>query len=55
MEFGEEAARRRQQHFERKAQDPSLGMHGFAVMAGPESLPPDVFTDAYKQRVLHGH
>ena len=55
MEFGEEAARRRQQHFERKAQDPSLGMHGFAVMAGPESLPPDVFTDAFQQRVLHGH
>jgi hypothetical protein len=26
-----------------------------SVMAGPESLPPDVFTDAYKQRVLHGH
>lgn len=55
MEFGEEAARRRQQHFERKAQDPSLGMHGFAVMAGPETLPPEVFTETYQQRVLHGH
>jgi hypothetical protein len=30
----------------------SLGMHGVAVMAGPEVLPPDVFTDAYRARVL---
>ena len=55
MEFGEEAARRRLSYHERRAQDPSLGMHGFAVMAGPEMLPPDVFTDAFQQRVLNGH
>jgi hypothetical protein len=30
----------------------SLGMHGVAVMAGPDVLPPEVFTDAYRARVL---
>jgi 2-polyprenyl-6-methoxyphenol hydroxylase-like FAD-dependent oxidoreductase len=55
MEFGEEAARRRLSYHERRAQDPSLGMHGFAVMAGPEMPPPEVFTEAFQQRVLYGH
>lgn len=55
MEFGEEAARRRLSYHERRAQDPSLGMAGFAVMAGPEMPPPEVFTDAFQQRVLNGH
>jgi hypothetical protein len=30
-------------------------MAGFAVMAGPEMPPPEVFTDAFQQRVLNGH
>jgi hypothetical protein len=55
MEFGEDAARRRLSYHERRAQDPSLGMAGFAVMAGPEMPPPEVFTDAFQQRVLNGH
>ena len=33
MEFGEAAKARRRRHFERSAQDPTLGMHGIAVMA----------------------
>jgi len=30
----------------------TLGMHGVAVMAGPEVLPPETFTEAYRARVL---
>ena len=52
MEFGEAAKARRHSLFERSAVDPSLKMHAFAVMAGPESLPPEVFTDAHRDRVL---
>jgi len=51
-EFGEAAARRRRHHFERTAADPSLGAHAFAVMAGPETLPPEVFTPEHRARVL---
>lgn len=53
-EFGPEARARRRGHFERSAADPSLGMHGFAVMAGPETLPPEVFSPEHRARVL-GH
>ena len=52
MEFGEAAQARRRSLFERSAADPTLRMHAFAVMAGPESLPPEVFTDAHRDRVL---
>jgi 2-polyprenyl-6-methoxyphenol hydroxylase-like FAD-dependent oxidoreductase len=52
MEFGEAARARRRGLFERSAADPSLRSHAFAVMAGPETLPAEIFTDAYRDRVL---
>ncbi len=52
MEFGEAARERRRRLFERSAADPSLRAHAVAVMAGPESLPPDMFTEAHRARVL---
>jgi len=52
MEFGEAAQARRRSLFERAAVDPGLKAHAFAVMAGPETLPPEVFTDAHRDRVL---
>jgi len=52
MEFGEAAKARRHSLFERAATDPSLKAHGFAVMAGPEAMPPEIFTDQHRARVL---
>jgi 2-polyprenyl-6-methoxyphenol hydroxylase-like FAD-dependent oxidoreductase len=52
MEFGEAARERRRLFHERSGADPTLGMHAVAVMAGPEALPPDFFTDAHRVRVL---
>jgi 2-polyprenyl-6-methoxyphenol hydroxylase-like FAD-dependent oxidoreductase len=52
MEFGEVAKARRASLFERAAADPSLRMHAFAVMAGPESVPETMFTEAHRARVL---
>jgi len=52
MEFGETAKERRRRHFEQAAADPSLRMHAFAVMAGPESVPGDFFTEEHRDRVL---
>jgi hypothetical protein len=52
MEFDSVARERRRTYHERLAADMSLGMHGVAVMAGPDVLPPEVFTDAYRARVL---
>jgi 2-polyprenyl-6-methoxyphenol hydroxylase-like FAD-dependent oxidoreductase len=52
MEFGEEAQARRRSLFERSAVDPSLKATAFAVMAGPETLPPELFTDEHRARVL---
>ncbi|MFC3068523.1 FAD-dependent oxidoreductase [Phenylobacterium soli] len=52
MEFGEAARERRRSLFERSAADPSLKAHAFAVMAGPESLPAELFTDDHRARVL---
>jgi menaquinone-9 beta-reductase len=52
MEFGEDAKARRRRLFEQGAVDPSLRAHGFAVMAGPEALPPEMFTEAHRARVL---
>jgi len=54
MEFGEAAARRRRSYHERSAQDPSLSFHAVAIMAGPENLPLEAFTDAQRARVLAG-
>lgn len=51
-EFGDEAKERRRSYFERSKADPSLGAHGFAVMAGPEVLPPEMFTPEHRARVL---
>jgi len=54
MEFGDDARERRRSLFERAAVDPSLRAHSFAVMAGPETLPAEIFTDAHRARVLGG-
>ena len=51
-EFGDQASQRRHSYFERAASDPMLGLHGFAVMGGPEAAPPETFTAAYRERVL---
>lgn len=52
MEFGEEAQARRDRYHHAGAVDPTLKLHGFAVMAGPEVAPPDIFTEAHWQRVV---
>ena len=52
MEFGDEARARRKRYHERSAADPTLGMHGFAIMGGPDSVPDEIFTDAHMKRVL---
>ena len=54
-EFGEEARERRRSYDERKAADPSLGSHAFAIMAGPETLPPEMFTEEHRANVLGTH
>lgn len=51
-EFGEDAKARRRRHFERTAEDPSLGAYGFAIMGGPELAPPEIFTPEFRARVL---
>jgi 2-polyprenyl-6-methoxyphenol hydroxylase-like FAD-dependent oxidoreductase len=53
-EFGEAPRARRRSYHERSAADPSLGAHAFAVMAGPETLPPEMFTPEHRARVLEG-
>ncbi len=52
MEFGVAARERRRLHFERSATDPTLGIHGVAVMAGPEAAPAEFFTEQHRARVL---
>lgn len=54
MEFGDIPRRRRQSYHERAAADPTLGLHGVAVMAGPDVPPAEVFTEAHRERVLTG-
>lgn len=54
MEFGEAARVRRKRYHERSAADPSLGMHAFAIMGGPESVPAEIYTEAHRARVLQG-
>lgn len=52
MEFGEAAKARRHRYHELGATDPTLKLHGVAVMAGPEVAPPEIFTEAHRARVL---
>lgn len=52
MEFGEAAKARRASLHERTVADPSLRMHAVAVMAGPEAVPAEMFTEAHRARVL---
>ena len=52
MEFGAAARARRHSLDERAAADPSLKMHSFAVMAGPENAPAEMFTAQHRARVL---
>ncbi len=52
MEFGPAAQARRDRYHEQGALDPTLKLHGVAVMAGPEAAPPEIFTDAHWQRVV---
>ena len=54
MEFGEGPRERRKRVFERGQSDPALMMHAFAVMAGPEVPPAEVFTEEHRARVLEG-
>lgn len=54
MEFGPEAQARRHRYHARGAADPTLKLHGVAVMAGPEVAPPEIFTEAHRARVLEG-
>jgi 2-polyprenyl-6-methoxyphenol hydroxylase-like FAD-dependent oxidoreductase len=54
MEFGEAARERRRRYHEASAADPTLGLHGFAIMGGPENAPPEIFTEAHRIRVLGG-
>lgn len=51
-EFGPEAAARRKRYHQLQSEDSSIGAHGFAVMAGPETVPPEIFTPAHRARVL---
>ncbi len=54
MEFGEAARARRQRYYARSEADMSLGLHAFAVMAGPEVAPAEIFTEAHRARVMGG-
>jgi 2-polyprenyl-6-methoxyphenol hydroxylase-like FAD-dependent oxidoreductase len=53
-EFGDAARERRRLYHARSAADPMLKAHGLAVMAGPEILPPELFTPEHRARVLEG-
>jgi 2-polyprenyl-6-methoxyphenol hydroxylase-like FAD-dependent oxidoreductase len=50
--FGERGRARRLAHMQAADQDMSLRAHVLAVMAGPETAPPEAFTDAHRARVL---
>lgn len=54
MEFGPEARARRRSYHARGALDPTLKLHGVAVMAGPELAPAEIFTEAHWARVMEG-
>jgi hypothetical protein len=52
MAFGPEAAARRKDLHDRSRIDPGLKAHAFAVLAGPETVPAELFTEAHRARVL---
>lgn len=52
MEFGDTARERRRRYHEGSAADPMLGLHGVAVLAGPEAVPPEIFEPAHVARVV---
>ena len=52
MEFGEAAKARREAYHRRRAEDPTIGMHGMAILAGPETVPAEFFTEAHRRNVL---
>lgn len=52
MEFGEEAKARRLRHYTTAATNPEVGAHAAAVLAGPEMLPPEFFTEEHRARAL---
>jgi 2-polyprenyl-6-methoxyphenol hydroxylase-like FAD-dependent oxidoreductase len=52
MEFGTRARARRQRYHDMMLTDPSIGLHGMAVMAGPETAPAEIFTPEHRARVL---
>ncbi|MBS0278471.1 MAG: FAD-dependent monooxygenase [Proteobacteria bacterium] len=52
MEFGDAAKEKRRRYHEATAKDMSVGLHGFAVMAGPETAPAEIFTPQHRARVL---
>ncbi len=52
MEFDDAAKARRHRYHELGVVDPTLKLHGVAVMAGPEVAPPEIFTEAHRARVL---
>ncbi len=52
MEFGEEATARRLSYHQRRAEDPAVGSHSVAILAGPEKVSAGCFTDAHKAHVL---
>ena len=51
-EFGDGPSERRTSYHKRLKADPMLGLHTFAVLAGPEAAPPEVFTQVHRGRVL---
>jgi 2-polyprenyl-6-methoxyphenol hydroxylase-like FAD-dependent oxidoreductase len=51
-EFGDGPSERRTRYHKRLKEDPMLGLHTFAVLAGPENAPPEVFTQVHRGRVL---
>jgi 2-polyprenyl-6-methoxyphenol hydroxylase-like FAD-dependent oxidoreductase len=52
-EFGPEARDRRRRHFARALEDPmSYTAHAIAVMAGPENVPAEVFSEEHIARVI---
>lgn len=54
MEFGEAGRAQRHSYHTRGATDPGLKVHAMVAMVGPEVLPPEIFTEAHRARVLEG-
>lgn len=52
MEFGPEARARRKDVHQRSQADPSLRVQAFAVMAGPETLPAEAFSQEAWDRIM---